>query len=83
MEEQGCRNLRDLAMSWYYNLHDDFTQGRTWDLGAWKTGLDQESPGGDIFDKFVIHPANCFKTRERLNEYKAFFEPHWWYGDQP
>ncbi len=27
------------------------------------------------FDKFVIYPANCFKTRERLNEYKAFFEP--------
>ena len=27
------------------------------------------------FDKFVIYPANCFKTHERLNEYKAFFEP--------
>ncbi len=27
------------------------------------------------FDKFVIYPANCFKTRERLNEYKDFFEP--------
>ena len=27
------------------------------------------------FDKFVIYPANCFKTLERLNEYKDFFEP--------
>ena len=27
------------------------------------------------FDKFVIYPANIFKTRERLAEYKAFFEP--------
>ena len=27
------------------------------------------------FDKFVIYPANAFKTHERLAEYKAFFEP--------
>ena len=27
------------------------------------------------FDKFVIYPASTFKTRERLVEYKAFFEP--------
>ena len=27
------------------------------------------------FDKFVIYPAANFKTQERLNEYKAFFEP--------
>jgi aminopeptidase N len=27
------------------------------------------------FDKFVIYPANSFKTVERLYEYKAFFEP--------
>ena len=32
--------------------------------------------GGDMsFDKFVIYPANSFKTTERLEEYKAFFEP--------
>lgn len=27
------------------------------------------------FDKFVIYPANAFKTADRLAEYKAFFEP--------
>lgn len=27
------------------------------------------------FDKFIIYPANHFKTAERLAEYKAFFEP--------
>ena len=27
------------------------------------------------FDKFVIYPANTFKTAERLAEFKAFFEP--------
>ena len=32
--------------------------------------------GGDMsFDKFVIYPANTFKTAERLAEFKAFFEP--------
>ncbi len=32
-------------------------------------------PSVVIWALFVIYPANCFKTRERLNEYKAFFEP--------
>ena len=27
------------------------------------------------FDKFVLYPANTFKTEERLAEFKAFFEP--------
>ena len=27
------------------------------------------------FDKFVIYPANTFKTAERLAEFKAFFVP--------
>lgn len=27
------------------------------------------------FDRFVIYPANHFKTAQRLAEYKAFFEP--------
>ena len=41
-----------------------------------KLGLDQAALGGDMsFDKFVIYPANSFKTTERLEEYKAFFEP--------
>jgi len=68
---------QDLAMSWYYNfLHDDFTQGRTWTWARENWDWIKKALGGDMsFDKFVIYPANCFKTRERLNEYKAFFEP--------
>ena len=68
---------QDLAMSWYYNfLHDDFTQGRTWTWARENWDWVKKALGGDMsFDKFVIYPANCFKTRERLNEYKAFFEP--------
>ena len=27
------------------------------------------------FDKFVIYPANSFKTQESLQDYKDFFEP--------
>ena len=64
-------------MSWYYNfLHDDFTQGRTWTWARENWDWIKKALGGDMsFDKFVIYPANCFKTHERLNEYKAFFEP--------
>jgi len=68
---------QDLAMSWYFNfLHHDFTQGRTWTWARENWDWIKKALGGDMsFDKFVIYPANCFKTRERLNEYKAFFEP--------
>lgn len=27
------------------------------------------------FDKFVIYPSSSFKTEERLEQYKNFFEP--------
>ncbi|HFH9394780.1 TPA: hypothetical protein ACGN14_002207, partial [Streptococcus agalactiae] len=31
---------------------------------------------GDMsFDKFVIYPSSSFKTEERLEQYKNFFEP--------
>ena len=66
---------QDLAMSWYFPLlNHDFTQATVWTRENWdwiKAAL-----GGDMsFDKFVIYPANAFKTAERLAEYKAFFEP--------
>ncbi len=82
--KDGWVKPQDLAMSWYYNfLHDDFA-GRTWTLGACGIGSRKPSVVMRAFDKFVIYPANCFKTRERLNEYKAFFEPQLDdYGDQP
>ena len=48
---------------------------------AWEWGKEnwewiKEKLGGDMsFDKFVIYPANLFKTAEKSAEYKAFFEP--------
>ena len=68
---------QDLAMSWYFTfLQHDFTQGTIWTWARENWDWIKAALGGDMsFDKFVIYPANIFKTRERLAEYKAFFEP--------
>lgn len=77
LKDKDVVKPQDLAMSWYLPfLRQSFTQAAFWtwarDNWAWiKSAL-----GGDMsFDKFVIYPANTFKTAERLAEYKAFFEP--------
>ena len=68
---------QDLAMSWYRPfLEKDFAQGAFWTWARENWSWIQSALGGDMsFDKFVIYPANSFKTAERLAEYKAFFEP--------
>lgn len=68
---------QDLAMSWYYPfLNKSFTQGQFWTWARENWAWIKSILGGDMsFDKFVIYPANVFKTAERLAEYKAFFEP--------
>ena len=68
---------RDLAMSWYRPfLNKDFSQGAFWNWACENWDWITSALGGDMsFDKFVIYPANTFKTPERLEEYKAFFEP--------
>lgn len=68
---------QDLAMSWYRPfLEKDFTQGAIWTWARENWAWIKSVLGGDMsFDKFVIYPANSFKTAERLAEYKAFFEP--------
>ena len=68
---------QDLAMSWYLPLlNHDFTQATVWAWARENWGWIKAALGGDMsFDKFVIYPANAFKTAERLAEYKAFFEP--------
>lgn len=68
---------QDLAMSWYFTfLHHDFTQESAWTWARDNWDWVKAALGGDMsFDKFVIYPANTFKTAERLAEYKAFFEP--------
>ncbi|WP_300124518.1 M1 family metallopeptidase [uncultured Streptococcus sp.] len=68
---------QDLAMSWYHPfLNKDFSQGAFWNWACENWDWITSALGGDMsFDKFVIYPANTFKTPERLEEYKAFFEP--------
>ena len=68
---------QDLAMSWYRPfLNKDFSQGAFWNWACENWDWITAALGGDMsFDKFVIYPANTFKTPERLEEYKAFFEP--------
>ena len=74
VEEQGCGETSGLGYELVLQLlTDDFTQGRTWTWARENWDWVKKALGGDMsFDKFVIYPANCFKTRERLNEYKAF-----------
>lgn len=68
---------QDLAMSWYYTfLRNDFAQETVWNWAKENWNWIKAALGGDMsFDKFVIYPANIFKTSQRLDEYKAFFEP--------
>ena len=68
---------QDLAMSWYRPFLDKpFSQGAFWTWARENWDWIKATLGGDMsFDKFVIYPANSFKTTERLEEYKAFFEP--------
>ncbi|MCS4487649.1 M1 family metallopeptidase [Streptococcus sciuri] len=68
---------QDLASSWYFAfLSSDFTQGVAWQWAQENWDWIKTTLGGDMsFDRFVIYPANKFKTQERLDEFKAFFEP--------
>ncbi|MBP2623104.1 M1 family metallopeptidase [Streptococcus oricebi] len=67
---------QDLA-SWYFNfLRQDFAQDRVWSWSKENWNWIKATLGGDMsFDRFVIYPANVFKTAEKLAEFKAFFEP--------
>ena len=68
---------QDLSMSWYFNfLRHEFTQEKAWNWACENWAWIKSALGGDMsFDKFVIYPANNFKTAEGLATYKAFFEP--------
>ncbi|PCS00654.1 M1 family metallopeptidase [Lactococcus fujiensis] len=62
---------------WYFRiLSKDFSQDMAWAWAKENWEWVKEKLGGDMsFDKFVIYPANVFKTAGALAEYKAFFEP--------
>lgn len=67
---------QDLALWYSFLLDNDFSQLPAWTWARDNWDWIKATLGGDMsFDKFVIYPANVFKTRERLAEYKAFFEP--------
>ncbi|MBA2796499.1 M1 family metallopeptidase [Streptococcus porcinus] len=67
---------QDLAMWYRFLLSQEFTQEATWEWAREDWEWIKAALGGDMsFDKFVIYPANIFKTKKRLDEYQAFFEP--------
>ncbi|WP_332059044.1 M1 family metallopeptidase [Streptococcus canis] len=70
--------IKPQDLSFWYNvlLGQSFTQETIWKWARENWEWIKAALGGDMsFDKFVIYPAANFKTQERLNEYKAFFEP--------
>lgn len=75
-ENKDIVKPQDLS-SWYGNfLRKDFSQETVWQWARTDWEWIKAALGGDMsFDSFVIIPANVFKTSQRLEEYKAFFEP--------
>lgn len=77
LKDKDIVKPQDLAMSWYLPLlAKTFAQVQVWEWAVENWEWIKQSLGGDMsFDKFVIYPANIFKTQELLDRYKAFFEP--------
>ena len=67
---------QDLS-TWYVNfLRQNFICDTVWAWSREHWDWIKGALGGDMsFDRFVIYPANVFKTADKLAEYKAFFEP--------
>ncbi len=67
---------QDLS-AWYYQfLGHKATQEPVWAWARENWDWIKAALGGDMsFDSFVILPAHVFKTKQRLTEYKTFFEP--------
>ncbi|MGT2887294.1 M1 family metallopeptidase [Streptococcus didelphis] len=76
LEDKTIIKPQDLA-SWYnFLLSQAYTQESVWTWAREDWEWVKSTLGGDMsFDRFVIYPANHFKAQERLDDYKAFFEP--------
>lgn len=76
MKNSAIIKPQDIS-SWYFRvLSKEFSQDMAWEWAKENWEWIKEKLGGDMsFDKFVIYPANLFKTAEKSAEYKAFFEP--------
>lgn len=67
---------QDLSLWYRVFLAKPFAQETVWTWARNEWDWIKERLGGDMsFDAFVLIPAALFKTTERLEEYKAFFEP--------
>ncbi len=77
LKDKDIVKPQDLAMSWYGSfLAKEYPQNKFWQWACDNWDWILKTLGGDMsFDKFVIYPAATFKTKEKLDEFKKFFEP--------
>ncbi|PID83032.1 MAG: aminopeptidase [Clostridiales bacterium] len=77
LKDKDIIKPQDLAMAWYAPfLNNSYSQSTFWEWSCENWEWIKNTLGGDMsFDRFVIYPANFFKTEEFLNKYKDFFEP--------
>lgn len=76
MKDKAIVKPQDLAMWYNCLLGQVYTQEPVWVWAREDWEWIKSALGGDMsFDRFVIYPANNFKTQIRLEEYRAFFEP--------
>ncbi|RLU61521.1 aminopeptidase [Streptococcus iniae] len=76
LKDKAIVKPQDLAMWYNCLLGQVYTQEPVWVWAREDWEWIKSALGGDMsFDRFVIYPANNFKTQIRLEEYRAFFEP--------
>ncbi|KXT76471.1 Lysyl aminopeptidase [Streptococcus sp. DD10] len=75
-KNKDCVKPQDL-LTWYAQfLASSFAQESVWTWARENWEWIKAALGGDMsFDSFVVVPGSVFKTDNRLNEYKDFFEP--------
>ncbi len=76
LKDKDVVKPQDLS-AWYATfLRRSFAQEAMWNWAREDWDWIKQALGGDMsFDSFVNIPAQIFKTQQRLDEYKAFFEP--------
>ena len=74
--KNGTIKPQDIAGRWFRVLSHEFSQDKAWSWAKENWDWIISKLGGDMsFDKFVIYPANIFKTADKLEAYKEFFVP--------
>ncbi len=77
LKDKDIIKPQDLGTRWYASfLFKDYPRAKMWNWACENWDWIVGALGGDMsFDRFVILPGMCFKTREMLDKYKMFFEP--------